>query len=111
MSITAFGIMLKPILSKYLEPLEENGTIAKLQRDITLIAESNAIPELATLVSELQEHNRLMRRLFEFIEQGDADYESPTLDDFGNVEPGANPGATGFDGDNRNRLSELSRPD
>lgn len=102
MSITAFGIMLKPILAKYLEPLEENGTIAKLQRDITLIAESNAIPELATLVSELQEHNRLMRRLFELIE-GAANGSA--------VKPGADTGAAGFDGDNRNRLSELPSPD
>lgn len=110
MSITAFGIMLKPILAKYLEPLEENGTIAKLQRDITLIAESNAIPELATLVSELQEHNRLMRRLFELIEGAVAD-ERFNAEAGHPPQPGADTGAAGFDGDNRNRLSELPSPD
>ena len=89
MSITAFGIMLKPILAKYLEPLEENGTIAKLQKDIELIAKSNAIPELATLVSELQNHNRLMERLFTLI---DGAAENARASD--NTSPGSDTGAT-----------------
>lgn len=104
MSMNAIGIMLKPILAKYLEPLEENGTIAKLQRDVTLIAESNAIPELATLVSELQEHNRLMRRLFELIE-GAANGNAAEF------EPGSDTGTTGHDGDIADGLPQLSRPD
>ena len=103
MSLHAFGIMLKPILAKYLEPLEEDGTIAKLQRDIALIANSNAIPELATLVSELQEHNRLMRRLFELIEGAAHNGNS--------VEPGADTRAAGHDGNIDSGLPELPSPD
>lgn len=107
MSLQAFGIMLKPILAKYLEPLEANGTIAKLQRDVTLIAESNAIPELATLVSELQEHNRLMRKLFELIE-GAANGKQH---DTSSAKPRSDTDATGHDGDIANGLPELSAPD
>ena len=110
MSFQAFGIMLKPILAKYLEPLEADGTIAKLQRDVSLIAQSNAIPELATLVSELQEHNRLMNKLFELIEgaANNGDYTKPAPGDF---EPGSHPGTTGLIGDHSHGLSELSGPD
>lgn len=110
MSLNAFAIMLKPVLAKYLEPLEENGTIAKLQRDVTLIAESNAIPELATLVSELQLHNQLMRRLFQLIDQAErqADERTEPARDF---EPGPDTGTAGLIRDDPNRLSELSGTD
>lgn len=64
MSLNAFAIMLKPLLAKQLEPLEENGTLDKLRADIELVAKSNAIPELATLVSEMKRHNDMMERLF-----------------------------------------------
>lgn len=107
MSLQAFGIMLKPILAKYLEPLEADGTIAKLQRDVALIAESNAIPELATLVSELQEHNRLMRKLFSLIEEAAHGQPEPAA----NVEPRSYPPATGLIGDHSHGLSELSGTD
>lgn len=110
MSLQAFGIVLKPILTKYLEPLEENGTIAKLQRDVTLIAESNAIPELATLVSELQEHNRLMRRLFQLIDGAVSDERFKAEAGYP-VEPRSDTDATGHDGDIDYGLPELPRPD
>lgn len=110
MSLQAFGIMLKPILAKYLEPLEADGTIAKLQRDVTLIAESNTIPELATLVSELQEHNRLMRRLFQLIDGAVSDERFEA--EAGNpVEPGPDTGTAGLIGDHSHGLSELSGTD
>lgn len=103
MSLNALGIMLKPLLAKYIEPLEENGTIAKLQRDIELIAASNALPELATLVSELQTHNRLMQRLFDLIE-GAATHERTTPD----PEPRSDTGTAGLIGDHRDGVLDVS---
>lgn len=100
MSLNAFAIMLKPILANYLQPLEENGTIAKLQADIELVAKSNAIPELATLVSELQRHNILMERFFQMLES-----EAMKNGATGNVEPGSDPGTTGLIGDSGERMS------
>lgn len=110
MSLQAFGIMLKPTLAKYLEPLEENGTIAKLQRDVALIAESNAIPELATLVSELQRHNALMERVCNILDAIDRNIDDERLR-AATVEPRSDTDATGHDGDIDNGLSELPRPD
>lgn len=105
MSLNAFAIMLKPFLSKYLEPLEENGTIAKLQQDITLIAQSNAIPELAVLVSELQTHNRIMARLCTLLDKAAYD----TSDE--RSEPGSDTAAAGLIGNHTLGLPELSGTD
>lgn len=104
MSLNAFAIMLKPILANYLQPLEENGTIAKLQADIELVAKSNAIPELATLVSELQRHNVLMERFFQMLESEGLNNESRKSSATGNVEPGSDTGAAGFVGDSGDRM-------
>lgn len=63
MSFNALAIMFRPMLANYLQPLEENGTIAKLQADISLVAQEGAIPALVDLVSQLKEHNALLREI------------------------------------------------
>lgn len=101
MSFNAFAIMLKPFIANYLAPLEEDGTIAKLQADIALVAKSGAIPELAALVREMKRHNDLLQTLAERM----------NADGYGNFTAGPDTGTTGLDGDHRDGMPELPRAD
>lgn len=111
MSLNAFAIMLKPFLAKYLEPLEEDGTIAKLQADIALVAKENAIPELAKLVANLERYNDLMERVLIVLKKEESENvlyrEMPPRI----VKAYTDPDATGLDRNTRDGVSELPRAD
>lgn len=79
MSASSMGLILRPLISQYLEPLEENGTIAKLQSDIELAAERGAIVSLANLIHNMERHNALLERLVTIFEAGS---EEPRGDGF-----------------------------
>lgn len=105
MSLNAIGIMLKPLLAKYIDPLEENGTIAKLQADIQLIADSNAIPELGRLVANLELHNQLMQRFFELVQSAESQSNERT-----ETKPGPDTGTTGLVGHDRGGMPSDTIP-
>ncbi len=107
MSLNAFAIMLKPFLAKYLEPLEEDGTIAKLQADVTLVAQSDIIPSLAALVGHLERHNDLLEQVKNLLEDLKESQNGIAVE----LEPGSDPDATRLDGDNRDGVPNVSGTD
>jgi len=100
---SAFAIMLKPLLSQYLEPLEANGTIAKLQADIEMLSKEGALPALHELVSEMKAHNALLREIADGMK---ADEYGSHLPDFGSsrIVSGPDTGTTGLIGNNGIRV-------
>jgi len=72
----AIAIMLKPLLARWIEPLEENGTLDKIQRDIEMIAQADAIPALAELVEQMKDHNALLRGMAERMKADDGQRSS-----------------------------------
>lgn len=93
--LDSFMIMLRPMIGQYLKPLEENGTIEKIQRDVQLIAESDAIPGLAELIANLKEHNQLLK----------------DIRDGHSAEPYAYPRTSNLGGHNGFGMSERIGPD
>lgn len=110
MSLNAFAIMLKPFLAKYLEPLEEDGTIAKLQADIALVAKENAIPELAKLVANLERNNALLESIEKLLKESPNECPEPEYAG-STVEPRSDPNATRLVGDNWDGVSDISGAD
>ena len=115
MSFNAFAIMLKPVLANYLAPLEENGTIAKLQADIELVAKSGAIPEFAQLVKGLERHNELLEKLTVIIEMQGMKADERAVEYPGQPDNSATAdsltGTTGFDGNDGAGMLTAARPD
>lgn len=63
---SAIAVMLKPMFPQVferVERMEADGTMAKIQSDIALIANSDALPAIAELARGLKEHNELLREI------------------------------------------------
>ena len=110
---SAMAIMLKPLIGQYLEPLERNGTIAKLQADIEMLAREGALPALHELVTQLKRHNELLELLAERIKADEPGAEQPAVQYWpGNTAvTGSDTGTAGPIGHHRNGMLELSGPD
>lgn len=68
---SAIAVMLKPMFPQVferVEQMESDGTLAKIQSDIALIANSDTLPAIAELAKSLKEHNALLRELRDLID-------------------------------------------
>lgn len=96
--IDSLMIMLRPMIGQYLKPLEENGTIAKMQSQIQTVTARNAIPELAEFIESIREHNSLLREIRDGMNGRDIEQSDRYIGDL--FEPGSHPGTGGLVHDN-----------
>lgn len=99
--IDSMMIMIRPMIGQYLKPLEENGTIERMQSQIKLIADRDAIPELAEMIEHIREHNALLR---EIRDERRGQYNCGRCLELNAVEPGPDPAATGHVGHDGNGM-------